>query len=77
MRAAVAQGRVQHRLQDVMSASNSYALAASLVAYVDATYGRARTEQLLHAPSQPALLDALGLTENDLLARWRTYVLIF
>ncbi|HYE57652.1 MAG TPA: hypothetical protein VD948_04065 [Rhodothermales bacterium] len=74
VKAAVERGSVPARLDHIMAAPNGYALAGSLVGYLDVAYGRDRTRALLHVTSQAELLDGLGLSEDTLMARWQAYV---
>jgi hypothetical protein len=45
------------------------------VQYIDVAYGRAVLRQLLAVTTQAELLDALDVTETELLADWKRFVL--
>ena len=61
-------------LQSAWSGPDRYAVAGSLVAYIDATYGRQMLWDLLSVTNEAALLAALGLSESELLSPWRAWV---
>ena len=71
---AVARGLAPTRLADAWSGRYRYGVSGSLVQYLDAAYGRAMLVRLLGATTQAELLDALGVTEDELLARWQEWV---
>ncbi|HEX6882041.1 MAG TPA: hypothetical protein VF530_01605 [Planctomycetota bacterium] len=52
-----------------------YGVSGSLVAFVDGEIGRARLRECLGATCPEELLPLVGLTEEELLARWRAAVL--
>ena len=72
-REAAAAGRPTSRAQ-ARSGTGRYAVAGSLVRYVDQTYGRAALKAMLRAVSNEELLATLGTTEERLLADWRASV---
>jgi hypothetical protein len=72
-RAAAASG-LPHHLSEAWSGNARYALAGSLVAYVDRMYGRATINRLMAATTNDQLLGTLGTTEERLLTDWRAWV---
>jgi len=68
---AIAEGRAPERLADAWSGPYRYGVAGSLADWVDRTWGRAVTVRLLTLTTQAEVLGALGVTEAELLARWR------
>ena len=74
-RAALRAGLAPTRLADAWSGRYRYGVAASLVAFVDATWGRRTLVWLLAGTTQQEILAALGTTESDLIGRWRDWTL--
>jgi hypothetical protein len=68
---AIAEGRVPPHLADVWSGPYRYGVAGSLTDWVDRTWGRAVTVRLLTMTTPAEVLAALGVSEDELLARWR------
>ena len=60
-------------LASVQTVANNYAIATSMVAFIDARFGRARTASLLRYASTTEVLNDLGLTENQFLEQWREW----
>lgn len=71
---AIRAGRDPARLADAWSGPFRYGVAGSIVAFIDETWGRGTLADLLGATSQAELLAALGVSEADLLKRWRSWV---
>jgi hypothetical protein len=71
---AIRTGREPARLADAWSGPFRYGVAGSLVAFIDAAWGRGTLVDLLRATSQAELLTALGVSEAQLLDRWRGWV---
>jgi hypothetical protein len=74
VRKAVTNGTVPASLDRFWTGSLRYALSASVVAFIDAKYGRARLRQLLVLNSLDQLLRDLGIAEAELLTEWKAYV---
>ncbi len=74
-REAVATGAVPAELESAWSGPYRYGVCGTLVAYVDATFGRDALREMLGMTREAELLGILGLTEEELLAGWREYVL--
>lgn len=74
-REAVDTGAVPTRLVDAWSGPYRYAVAGSLVAYVEEIGGREVVTDLLSATSQEQILRRLGIEENELLTGWADWVL--
>jgi hypothetical protein len=70
-RAAVAAGRVPARLKDAWSGKDRYGVAGSMVEFIDRKYGRAVLVRLLPCTDQGQILNIVGLSEEDFLARWK------
>lgn len=74
-REAVRAGAVPARLADAWSGRYRYAVSGSLVRYIDVTWGRDAVRDLLAVTTQAQLLARLGVTEQELLERWKTWVM--
>ncbi len=74
-REAVRAGKGPARLEDVWKGKHRYGFAGSLVAHVDATWGRKKVLEMLRGTSQAELLASLGVTEAALLEGWRASLL--
>ena len=74
-RQAVTSGQTPETLAVAWSGPYRYAVSGTLVRYVDATFGRATVRRLLSVTGQQELLTELGLSESELLLRWREFVL--
>lgn len=73
-REAVRTGAAPARLADAWSGRYRYGVSGSLVAYIDATWGREAIRDLLAVTTQQQLLGRLGVTEQALLERWKAYL---
>ncbi|MGC4099951.1 peptidase MA family metallohydrolase [Ferruginibacter sp.] len=51
-----------------------YGISGSVVKYIDVKYGRNKLLQLLPFNKKKDILAALGITENELLNNWKTYI---
>ena len=67
-REAIAAGVAPKCLEDAWSGEYRYGVSGSLVAYVDATFGRTTLVALLAATTEEELLERLGVGEEELLA---------
>lgn len=74
-REAVRAGAAPARLADAWSGRYRYGVSGSLVRYIDATWGRDAVRDLLAVTTQAPLLSRLGVTEQELLDRWKAWVL--
>lgn len=74
-RAALERGQGPASLARAWTGPARYGVSGSLVAFVEHELGRARLTGLLGATSEDELFDALGLGEEELLARWSVWVL--
>lgn len=72
---AVRTGQDPARLVDAWSGPFRYGVAGSMVAFIDEAWGRGTLSDLLQATSQAELLEALGVSEAELLDRWRSWVI--
>ncbi len=72
---ALRTGRGPGRLADAWSGPFRYAVAGSMVAFIDDAWGRATLRSLLTATSQAELLAGLDVSESGFLERWRAWVL--
>jgi hypothetical protein len=66
----VKEDRAPARLAQFWSGKERYALAGSLVSFVDRKYSRERISQLLRATSQTEILKLLNTTEESLISDW-------
>lgn len=71
VRTALAAGKGPARLRDAWSGPDRYGFAGSLVSFLDRAQGRATLLRLMKLTSNGEILAALGLTEEELLSRWR------
>lgn len=74
LRRALVAGKGPQRLAQAWSGELRYAVAGSLVQYIDQRLGRARLREMLAATTNAELLAALDLSEDELLAAWRASV---
>lgn len=72
---AIAADAAPTSLANAWSGRYRYGVCGSLVQYIDQTYGRAKVIALLAATTQQQALDLLDVSEVDLLANWRAWVL--
>jgi len=70
-RRAIAAGLAPTRLATAWSGRWRYGVAGSLAEYVDRRWGRATVTAMLADTTQSGLLARLGVTEEELLSRWR------
>jgi len=70
-RQAIAAGQSPARLATAWSGRWRYGVSGSLVEYVDRTWGRGVVTAMLADTTQSGLLARLGVTEEELLSRWR------
>lgn len=73
-REAVERGLAPRRLTEAWSGRYRYAVAGTLVAYVDSTAGREALFDALQATTQAELLEILGTGEHELLDAWSGWV---
>lgn len=73
-REALANGQGPRDLASAWSGRARYGVAGSLVACVEHELGHARLRDLLGASSGDELLDRIGMSEEELLTRWRAFV---
>jgi hypothetical protein len=74
-RQALESGAGPARLASAWSGKHRYGVSGSLVAYLERELGRARLGELLGATSLEELLALIGMDEEELLGRWRGWVL--
>ena len=74
-REAVRTGATPARLADAWSGRYRYGVSGSLVAYIDSLWGRDAVRDLLAVTTQTQLLERLGVSEQELLARWKAWVM--
>jgi hypothetical protein len=60
-------------LRTVIDLPNSYPIARSMAAFIDARYGRRKHADLLRHASTAEVLDDLGLSEPQFLEAWRAW----
>lgn len=71
--AAIAEGAIPAELESAWSGKYRYGVSGSMVAYIDAVYGRAVLAGLLDATSEDDLLGRLGLSEEEFLSAWQAW----
>lgn len=73
-RRAIEAGAVPNRLANAWSGHYRYAIAGSMVAFIDARWGRDTLTRLLGVTTQAQALDLLDETEPGFLADWTAWV---
>jgi hypothetical protein len=73
LRALIVGGYAPTSLESVLSGQGGYGAVASIVAYIDTTFGRTATRRLVRATSTAEALSTLGVTEAALLKGWREF----
>lgn len=73
-RQAVRQGAVPRELERAWSGPHRYGVCGTLVLYLDELLGRERLFELLAATTEGEILEAAGLSEEELLAEWQAFV---
>lgn len=71
---AIAAGAAPAALANAWSGRYRYGVSGSMVAYIDAIYGRRTIVALLGATTQQQILRRLHLSEAQFLERWRAWV---
>ena len=72
---AIRDGAAPTRLADAYRGTYRYGVSGSLVAFLDATLGRAALVRMLSATTPTELLAIAGMDEPTLLARWLAWAL--
>ncbi len=73
VRALIARGYAPTSLESILTGEGGYAAVASIVAYIDSTYGRAKLRGLVRATSTSEALSMLSVSEEALLEGWRAF----
>lgn len=71
---AIASGAAPAHLADAWSGKFRYGVSGSMVAFIDASFGRAKLIELLGDVTNAQILNRLGLTETEFMARWKIWV---
>lgn len=71
---AIRAGEAPERLHDAWSGPYRYGVSGSLVAYIDARWGRDTLRVALELTSWAAFAELLQVTEADFLSGWRAWV---
>ena len=74
-REAVEQGKAPAELEKFWSGKYRYGISGSIVKYIDAKFGRRTLLKMLKGTNEKELLGTLNLSEAELLAGWKDYVL--
>lgn len=74
VRAAVADDAGPTALADAWSGPARYGVGGSMVRFIETTWGRPLLFDLMAETSNAAILSRLGLTEQEFLTRWRTWL---
>ena len=72
---AITNGKAPERLSDAWSGPYRYAVAGTLVEYIDETYGRSALKQLMRLSTQEEILGLLGVSEEGLIASWKSSII--
>ncbi|MBV9960877.1 MAG: hypothetical protein JO072_01405 [Parafilimonas sp.] len=75
VKAAVISNEYPKTLDDFWTGKLKYGLSGSVVMFIDKNYGREKLKQLLPFNKKQEIVDALGITEQQLLADWKSFVL--
>lgn len=70
---AINSGAAPAKLADAWSGKFRYGVSGSMVAFIDASHGRAKLIELLGATTNDEMMRSLGLTEAEFLSRWRVW----
>ena len=62
-------------LSEFWKGSNRYGLAGSMVAYIDSNFGREQLSELLRFTKGSDLLEALEISEPELIDQWKGHIL--
>lgn len=71
LRELVAANKAPSKLDDFWKGKNRYGLAGSVVQYVDKRFGREMLFKILAFNTKESVLNALGVTEEDLVTGWK------
>jgi hypothetical protein len=71
---AIAAREEPARLVDAWKGKYKYGVSGSLVAFIEHEWGKPMVVRLIAAGSQEEILRALGISEEDLLQRWKRWV---
>ena len=74
-REAIEQGKAPTQLSEAWSGKYRYGVCGSLVAYMDRAFGRDTLRNMLAVTNQADLLALAGVTESELLYKWKEFVL--
>ena len=74
VKAAIEKQRIPAQLEAFWTGSLRYGLSGSMVMYLDETYGRSVLLQLLMVSTQADLLKKLHVSETELLAGWKQFM---
>ena len=74
-REAIDQGEAPTHLSEAWSGKYRYGVCGSLVAYMDSVFGRDTLRDMLAVTNQVDLLALAGVTESELLFRWKEFIL--
>lgn len=72
---ALTENKAPITIDKFWSGKNRYGLSGSIVMYIDQKYGRAKLMELLPLTKKTELLDSLKISEDQLLADWKKFVL--
>lgn len=66
--------KIPDNLEDIWSGNYRYAIAGSLVNFIDQKYGRNKTIELIAYTSEKQILNSLGVSHDDLLKEWKASI---
>jgi hypothetical protein len=72
---AINDGTVPGTIDQFWTGKLKYALSGTMVMYIDKRYGRTKVKELLQYNRKQKILQALGITEINLLSKWKEYTL--
>lgn len=70
---AIKAGAAPAKLSDAWSGKFRYGVSGSMVAFIDASHGRAKLIELLGATTNDEMMRSVGLTEAEFLTRWSVW----
>ncbi|WP_299366678.1 hypothetical protein [Winogradskyella sp.] len=74
VKSALSEGEIPEKLANFWSGKLKYGLSGTLVMYLDKAYGREQLISLLTYNNLKEITETLGVTEDDMLSGWKTFM---
>ncbi|MEP7377370.1 MAG: hypothetical protein ABI675_28465 [Chitinophagaceae bacterium] len=71
---AIRDNKFPKSLNDFWKGKLRYGMSGSMAMFIDSKYGRTKLKNLLPFDTKPAILNALGTTEEVLLTEWKNFL---